>query len=317
MINPKYIKLKSFWISAWSQYLNNHDSKSLLPDLCRDVDEISVEHLTRVVWLYERFFDDDRLFEKTAIEQQHAWCSEDMRKAPLFERFKIEVMPSIEAKYNLPGGKFNPYLFFNKYCLDEVEADMSGHIKGKTVIDGGAFVGDSAVMFCDSFEPKNILAFEPAHATFEILKQITEKSNLQDKVIPVFKGLGNKPDSMCLRNTKADAVNAGATFSTCMDNLPRVGDEIEISTIDSEVSCGDYQVGLIKLDIEGFEKKAIEGALETIKRDRPVLIISLYHNPVDFFEIKPLLESLDLGYKFMVRRAEAIIPLGDIILIAH
>jgi len=316
MIAPKYIKLGSFWISAWTEYLKNHDSKSLLLGLCPDLDRISVEHLDRVVWLYERFFDDDRLHEKVAIDQQYAWCSEDMRKAPLFEQFKAQTMPAIMAKYNLPQG-INSYLFFNKYCLDEVDADISSRIDGKTIVDGGAFVGDSAVMFCDSYAPENILAFEPAHATFEMLKQVAEKSNLGDKIIPVFKGLGDSPDSMCLRNTGADVVNPGATFSTCMDNMSAVGDEIEISTIDAEVSAGNYQVGLIKLDIEGFEKKAIEGALETIKRDKPVLVISLYHNPVDFFEIKPLLESLDLGYKFMARRAEAMIPLGDIILIAY
>lgn len=316
MIAPMYIKLKSFWISAWTEYLKNHDSKALLSGLCSGMDEISVEHLERVVWLYGRFFGDDRLFEKTGIEQQHAWCSEDMRKAPLFEKFKVQTMPVIEAKYNLPNG-INPYLFFNKYCLDEVDADISSRVDGKTIIDGGAFVGDSAVMFCDSYSPRNIQAFEPAHATFEMLKQVIEKSNLGDKIIPVFKGLGDKPDSMCMRNTRADVINPGATFSTCMDNMPEVGEEVEISTIDAEVADGNYEVGLIKLDIEGFEKKAIEGAMDTIKRDKPVLVISLYHNPVDFFEIKPLLESLDLGYRFMVRRAEAIIPLGDIILIAY
>ena len=90
-----------------------------------------------------------------------------------------------------------------------------------------------------------------------------------------------------------------------------------MSTIDLEVSAGNDEVGLIKLDIEGFEKKAIEGALETIQRDKPGLIISLYHDPIAFFEIKPLLESLDLGYSLMVRRAEATIPPGDIVLIAY
>lgn len=317
MIAPKFIKLQSFWISAWTEYLKKYDSKALLLDMIGGLDRVSIEHLDRIVWLYERFFDDDKLYEKTAIEQQHAWCSEDIRKAPMFEKFKVETMPSIEAKYNIPRNVFNSYLFFNKYCLDEVDKDVSSRVDGKTIIDGGAFVGDSAVMFCDSYSPGDIIAFEPSSASFTILNQMIEKCGLGDKIIPVFKGLGDKPDSMCMRNTGTDSVNPGATFSTCMDNISEVGDKVEITTIDAEVAAGNYQVGLIKLDIEGFEKKAIEGSIETIKRDKPVLVISLYHNPVDFFEIKPLLESLDLDYKFMVRRAEAMIPLGDIILIAY
>ena len=316
MIATKYIKLESFWATAWSEYLRKHDVESLMSDLCSGMDEISVEHLRQIVWLYERFFDEDKLFEKTAIEQHHAWCSEDLRKAPLFERFKAEAMPSIESKYGLPKG-INAYMFFNRFCLEETGSDMSGRIDGKTIIDGGAFVGDSAVMFCDNYEPENILAFEPSRATLEMLRQVAERSGLSEKIIPVFKGLGDKADSMCLRNTGAEAVNPGATFSTCMDNMPEVGDEVEITTIDAEVEAGGYEVGLIKLDIEGFEKKAIEGGLETIKRDKPVLIVSVYHNPVDFFEIKPLLESLGLGYQFMVRRAEAMIPVADVVLIAY
>ncbi|MBW8015682.1 MAG: FkbM family methyltransferase [Planctomycetes bacterium] len=317
VIAPKYIQLVSYWMSVWTQYLKDHDYKSLLSDLCTDLDKISVEHLDRVVWLYDRFFNYDKLHEKTAIEQHHAWCSEDMRKSLLFEQFKLQTLPGIVQKYKLPNGGINPYLFFNKYCLDEVQADISARIDGKTIIDGGAFVGDSAVLFCDNYAPKNILAFEPARASFAMLKQVIENAGLTDKVVPIFKGLGNKPDLMPLLNTGEDAINAGATFFTSSDLLLKAGENVEISTIDAEVSAGDYEVGLIKLDIEGFEKKAIEGALETIKRDKPVLVISLYHNPVDFFEIKPLLESLELDYKFMVRRAEAIIPLGDIILIAY
>jgi hypothetical protein len=36
------------------------------------------------------------------------------------------------------------------------------------------------------------------------------------------------------------------------------------------------------------------GAEKTIKKDKPILLISVYHTGKDFFEIKPLLESWNL-----------------------
>jgi hypothetical protein len=35
---------------------------------------------------------------------------------------------------------------------------------------------------------------------------------------------------------------------------------------------------------------------------KPILLISIYHNKKDFFEIKPLIESWNLGYTFKIRK---------------
>lgn len=78
--------------------------------------------------------------------------------------------------------------------------------------------------------------------------------------------------------------------------------EVKLETIDDYVRENNLEVALIKLDIEGNELAAVQGALETIKRYRPVLSIAIYHRPEDFFEIKPLIEDLQLGYQFMVRK---------------
>jgi FkbM family methyltransferase len=51
---------------------------------------------------------------------------------------------------------------------------------------------------------------------------------------------------------------------------------IELVPID-EVVPADRSVSIIHLDIEGYEPPAIEGALETIRRCRPILIIEAYH----------------------------------------
>lgn len=48
----------------------------------------------------------------------------------------------------------------------------------------------------------------------------------------------------------------------------------------------------------------LRGALETIKTQRPALLISIYHSVEHYFDIKPFLEDFsnkhNLGYKFQI-----------------
>lgn len=60
-------------------------------------------------------------------------------------------------------------------------------------------------------------------------------------------------------------------------------DVIRVKKIDDVV--GDEGCTFIKMDIEGSELKALEGAKETIKKFHPRLAISIYHRPEDIFEI--------------------------------
>lgn len=71
------------------------------------------------------------------------------------------------------------------------------------------------------------------------------------------------------------------------------------------------------MDVEGFEPHIVRGALNTIRTQRPVLAISIYHTPEEFYELKPFLESLGLNYQFQIRRNSLCAPLFDIVLIGY
>ena len=61
-------------------------------------------------------------------------------------------------------------------------------------------------------------------------------------------------------------------------------------------------VDFIKLDVEGAEALVLQGARRIIERSRPVLAISLYHNPADIWELPELLFGLCQDYKFYIRQ---------------
>ena len=55
------------------------------------------------------------------------------------------------------------------------------------------------------------------------------------------------------------------------------------------------------MDIEGAEIKALEGAKEIIKKYKPKLAISIYHNPKDLIQIPIYLKKLLPEYKIYIR----------------
>jgi hypothetical protein len=92
-------------------------------------------------------------------------------------------------------------------------------------------------------------------------------------------------------------------------------EEIEITTIDAESI--DKNIGLIKIDIEGFEYFAVKGGLATIKRDKPVLLISLYHTGKDFFEIPPMLKNAVPEYNLRFIDCQAFSAISEKMLVAY
>ena len=79
-------------------------------------------------------------------------------------------------------------------------------------------------------------------------------------------------------------------------------EQTHIITLDGYTKENNIEVGFIKVDIEGFEMEFLKGAKETIARDKPAMLISIYHQGSDFFDIKPLIESWNLGYKFKIHK---------------
>ena len=57
----------------------------------------------------------------------------------------------------------------------------------------------------------------------------------------------------------------------------------------------------IKMDVEGSELDALEGAKQTILNNKPKLAVCLYHKTKDFIDIPNLIHNLVPEYKLYVR----------------
>lgn len=196
--------------------------------------------------------------------------------------------------YFLPINHFEVSVFWHKHSLSVLEEKTLKWMRGRDFIDVGGFIGDSAVIFEREFCDKNIYAFEPTKANFALMQRTLTLNNAK-RVIPVNKALGAESGTMEINIL-------GSSSSICLSCETNNKERIEITTLDEFARAHKIKVGFIKVDIEGFEMEFLKGAKEIISTQKPAMLISIYHQASDYFEIKPLIESWDLGYKFKIHK---------------
>lgn len=168
-------------------------------------------------------------------------------------------------------------------------------IRNKDILDIGAFIGDSTVVLAQ-FTDKNIYAFEPGYGNFLALQKTLEMNECKN-AIPVRAGIGSHSGTA----KAASGLSMGVVLEK-PDNGNTPKEEVQIISVDEFVAQHGLQIGLIKVDVEGYEQEFLKGAEKTIKEQRPALLLSMYHSAEDFFGLKPLLESWGLNYTFRVHK---------------
>lgn len=184
-------------------------------------------------------------------------------------------------------------VMYYKHSMNIFHPKTLNKIQEKDILDIGASWGDSALIL-QEFTKKNIYSFEASKSRFTTLLR-TLKMNNAIRVIPVNKGIGANNENIKINIDSGDSCTKFNHNKTNMEN-------IEIITLDSYIDANNLQIGLIKVDIEGFEMDFLQGAKKTIQSQKPAMILSIYHQASDFFNIKPLIESWNLGYRFSVHK---------------
>ena len=127
----------------------------------------------------------------------------------------------------------------------------------EVAIDVGSHVGFWTVDLAQQFT--TVYAFEPAEVTFECLLKNTEE---YDNVRAFNLAVGDKPGKCAIQNDKQRPGNSGSNYIK-----PGSG-EITIVTLDE---FGFEACDFLKIDVEGYELRALEGAAKLIKKHRPVI----------------------------------------------
>ena len=158
----------------------------------------------------------------------------------------------------------------------------------EAIVDLGAYDGDTIREFTSFTNGKynRILALEPDAKSYKKLVKNTAK---MPDLEALNMGAWNEKDTLIF--AKEQSRNSHISAS---------GVPVKVTDIDSLV---DYPVTLIKMDIEGSEMKALDGATKTIKRNLPKLYVCAYHRNEDLFALGKKILSFDKRYKLYFRHS--------------
>ena len=165
-------------------------------------------------------------------------------------------------------------------------SDISRWANPMSLIDCGAYTGDSIRTFKkNNYDISSLVAFEPDPVSYQ--KLITSCQSLNALLLPC--GVGRTADVL--------RFNSGGSEGSRVSNSGDV--VIQICSID-EILWG-WAPTLIKMDIEGAEYDAIQGAKNIIRKHRPGLAISIYHTPQDLWRLGLAINEIAEGYQFYIR----------------
>lgn len=183
-----------------------------------------------------------------------------------------------------------------KSCeTDETEAFSLLNIGGcETYMDLGAYNGDTVEKFLklSGGNYREIFALEPDPRNFK--KMLARHSGLSAETFhPVNAAAWSEDAALQFKKS------GGRNSSVCNQYGRGAVVTVEGRALDS-LAAGKIPT-LIKIDVEGCEKEALEGAEQTIKKHKPKLILSLYHRTEDMLDLPLKIRELNRDYKLYLR----------------
>ena len=246
-------------------------------------------------WLMVSFSDTERNVNHKALELNRAFFVErqdDVKRVlKLLEDEKSKKVFKACIDYRsyhtkIPSGLYSEK---NQYFDEQLIVLKNQEL----FIDCGAFIGDTIQIFImrakkARIKDYSIVAFEPSSRNAAIIEKYFKKNA---KVRLVKKGVSNCKKAVPFIQ---DGLKSKVDFNSEFER-----EHIEVVPLDSIEEC--QKATYIKMDIEGQELSALEGAKTIIQKNKPKLAICIYHSNEDMLDIPIYIKKLNPQYKLYVR----------------
>ena len=210
------------------------------------------------------------IYTHNLLDHRRVFSSDERRLRRILKR----ELPGLAGDLDIPLHLAEASVLYYHHGLRHTDLPMEDfqlRIKNRDVIDVGAAVGDSAYVFEKYYHPRKIYSFEPEVSRVPLLRRMIDRQGLkQVEIIEAALGPGENANE----------------------------------SVDHFVAANDLSVGLIKMDVEGAEESVLAGARRTIVEQKPLLIVSMYHNANQFYNLLPMIQSVQPNYQFAVRKID-------------
>jgi FkbM family methyltransferase len=281
--------------------------------------------LDEIDWLYERLDAQSKrvlvevlsfrilgkMHVKLPLNTNHYWETFDDldERAKHAETLVTSQTSAPQYRYSLQDYSYPIDIFARPSCiyatmiLQQYRCETRHGVieaePGDVVIDAGACNGDTALYFAyKTGATGKIYAWEFFKENIAVL----EKNLALNPELATSISLISEP--MWSSSGEEVYVTGAGASTTVSRTKPKGSDAVTYTTRsidDFALDQGLDQLDFIKMDIEGAELEALQGAESTIRKHKPKLAISIYHDVSHFFQIPRWIDSLDLGYVFHVR----------------
>ena len=175
--------------------------------------------------------------------------------------------------------------FTNDHEGQYFDKEILPPLQNISFLDGGGYVGDTATEVIKNYPDfKKIWLIEPIPENIRIAKR--ELANYEN-IEFLTCGISDKKERLYFNEEKSfSAIYGKGTQS------------VEVDTIDNIVN---ERVDYIKMDIEGAEQDAIEGARQSIQKYKPILAICIYHKAEDWYKIPQKVLAIEPNYRVYLR----------------
>jgi FkbM family methyltransferase len=203
----------------------------------------------------------------------------------------IPILGSLDL-FNFNGIRLQGHLLniLNTFLLEQYRCERAhiGVKPGDIAIDAGGCWGDTALYFARN--ASEVYCFECIPSNIKIIDEnLGMNTLLCSKIQVVHKALWDRSQEILVFKDMGPGSRP---------NSDGAGVDVETETLDHFVSAKALErVDFIKMDIEGSELEALVGAEQTIRKHRPQLAISVYHDLRHFAAIPRWISGLDLGYR--------------------
>ena len=187
--------------------------------------------------------------------------------------------------------QLSTYSFFEQDILQGIDNYLD---KNSVILDLGANVGNHTVYWGKITKVKRIYSFEPVKATFKILSKNIEINNLTDRVNIYNIGLGDKDSKGSIKGLYN--VNA-STIADSIGSLSineSIDGDIDIKKLDTyNEIIEEEKIDFVKIDVEGYEKKLLLGAVGFFKKHKPVIFIESFPGTDNYDFVKEYFQNRD------------------------
>ena len=201
-------------------------------------------------------------------------------------------LPTYDTLFSHPNGLLGKE--FGEYQVEVRQRSFEEARKRNCAIDIGAHVGLWAREMAYNFD--KVIAFEPDSTNRECFFKNVKESNVT--LHPY--AIGNKSGNCSVQ--RHEDYNSGSGFvieESAVQNLWGIEEyNIKIRTLDSFLIPNiDY----IKIDVEEYEMKVLEGAKRTLNEFHPVVVIEIGDHVSDAKDSEPYKFLTNMGAKFVTK----------------